>query len=158
MPSIEIHFPPYIFRIGRFNLNAIRYMLGTIINVIKNAKANPKIIVHDKGFQNTALNPPKKICGLKSESNVTKFMFSPMASGINANIAANAVSITGMIRVLPACIRLRVCVNRGYVIHRQTQSLKFHFLQQYLLNPQYLIRSSPPIFPFLKYQNQTAHQ
>src|SRR5690348_1417060 len=52
MPIIEIHLPPNMRRIGRFSLSAIRYMLGTITSVIKNANAKPKMIVHDNGFQN----------------------------------------------------------------------------------------------------------
>ena len=66
MPSMEIHLPPNCLRIGRFSLSAIRYMLGTIMSVIKNAKASPKIIVHESGFQKRALSPPKNMCGLRS--------------------------------------------------------------------------------------------
>ena len=59
IPKKEIHLPPYILRIGLFNRSAIRYMLGTMNRVMKKAKANPKIIVQDSGFQKTALSPPK---------------------------------------------------------------------------------------------------
>ena len=74
IPRIEIHFPPNILLIGRLNLSAIKYIPGTISRVIKKAKAKPKIMVHDNGFQNTTLSPPKKICGLNSENNVMKLM------------------------------------------------------------------------------------
>src|SRR5688572_32597461 len=66
IPSIEIHFPPYWFLIGRRRRSAIRYIPGTRINVIKKANARPKIIVHDNGFQKTAESPPKNICGFRS--------------------------------------------------------------------------------------------
>ena len=62
IPMIEIHLPPNCLCIGRFNLSAIRYILGTITNVIKKAKVNPNIIVQARGFQKEALSPPKKIC------------------------------------------------------------------------------------------------
>ena len=79
IPSIEIHFPPYCLRIGRFSLSAIRYILGTMMSVIKNANAKPKMIVHASGFQKTALSPPKKMCGFNSENMVTKLMLKPIA-------------------------------------------------------------------------------
>ncbi len=60
------------------------------------------MMVHDSGFQNTALSPPKNICGLSSANSVTKLILNPIASGIRARIAASAVSNTGMILVLPA--------------------------------------------------------
>ena len=104
MPSILIHFPPNIFRIGLLNLSAIRYIAGTITSVIKNANVNPKMIVQLNGFQKTALSPPKKICGFKLENASTKSILKPVANGINASIAASAVSNTGIIRVFPACI------------------------------------------------------
>ena len=61
IPRKDIHFPPYILRIGLLNLSAIRYMLGTINKVIKNAKVKPNMIVQESGFQNALLSPPKKI-------------------------------------------------------------------------------------------------
>ena len=75
MPSMEIHLPPNCLRIGRLSLSAIRYMLGTIMSVIKNANASPKIIVHESGFQKRALSPPKKyvrieICKHGNEINI----------------------------------------------------------------------------------------
>ncbi len=87
-----------------FNLSAIRYILGTRIRVMKNANVNPKMIVHDNGFQKAALSPPKNIFGLRSVNRVTKLILKPIAKGISARMAASAVSNTGMIRVLPACI------------------------------------------------------
>ncbi len=69
---------------------------------MKNANASPKIMVQDNGFQNTALSPPKKICGFNSANRVTKLILNPIASGMSASIAASAVSNTGMILVLPA--------------------------------------------------------
>src|SRR5690348_4462428 len=91
IPRMEIHFPPYCLRIGRFSLSAIRYILGTIIKVIKKANARPNMIVHDKGFQKTTLSPPKKIWGFSSEKVVTKLILKPIAKGIRAKIAASAV-------------------------------------------------------------------
>ena len=79
-------------------------MAGTSISVIKNANAKPKIIVQLSGFQKTTLSPPKKICGSKSENRVTKLILKPTAMGMKARMAANAVSNTGIIRVLPACM------------------------------------------------------
>ena len=61
MPRKEIHLPPNILRIGLFKRSAIRYIPGTISKVIKKAKARPKIMVQESGFQNTTLSPPKKI-------------------------------------------------------------------------------------------------
>ena len=87
---------------GLFNLSAIRYIAGTINNVIKNANINPHIIVSESGFQKATLSPPKKICGFKSVNKVTKLILNPTASGINARMAASAVSNTGTILVLPA--------------------------------------------------------
>jgi len=60
-PKKDTHLPPNLFLIGLFNLSAIKYIAGTISKVIKNANAKPKIIVHERGFQNTTLSPPKKI-------------------------------------------------------------------------------------------------
>ena len=59
IPRKEIHLPPQWRRMGRLRRSAIRYMLGTMKRVIKKAKARPKMMVHDSGFQNTALSPPK---------------------------------------------------------------------------------------------------
>ena len=59
MPRKEIHFPPQWRRIGLLSRSEITYMLGTIKSVIKKAKARPKMMVQDRGFQNTALSPPK---------------------------------------------------------------------------------------------------
>ena len=87
MPRKLIHFPPNCLRIGRRNLSAIKYMAGTIMSVIKNAKANPKMIVQLNGFQNATLSPPKKICGFNSENRVTKLILKPTAMGINARMA-----------------------------------------------------------------------
>ena len=50
IPSMEIHLPPNILRMGLLNLSAIRYMPGTMNSVIKNANAKPKMIVQDKWF------------------------------------------------------------------------------------------------------------
>ena len=61
MPSMDIHFPPNMLRIGLLNLSAMIYILGTITSVMKNANANPNMIVHDNGFQNVALSPPKNM-------------------------------------------------------------------------------------------------
>ena len=61
IPNMLIHLPPYILRIGRRKRSAIKYMLGTMNRVMKNAKERPKMIVHDSGFQNVTLSPPKKI-------------------------------------------------------------------------------------------------
>jgi len=80
----------------------MRYMAGTISKVMKKANNNPQMMVSDKGFQNTALSPPKKICGFKSVNRVTKLILKPTASGINARMAASAVSNTGTILVFPA--------------------------------------------------------
>ena len=104
IPKKLIHLPPYILRMGLRNLSAIRYMAGTIINVIKKAKANPKMMVQLNGFQKATLSPPKKICGYKSENNVIKLILKPTAIGMKASIAASAVNNTGMILVLPASI------------------------------------------------------
>ena len=82
MPSILIQVPPNKRRIGRFNRSAIRYILGTITKVIKNANVNPKMMVQDNGFQNLALSPPKKMCGSSSENIRTKSMLKPMAKGM----------------------------------------------------------------------------
>ena len=97
-----IHLPPNIRCIGLRNLSAIRYIAGTIINVIKNAKASPNIIVQLSGLQNATLSPPKKIWGSSSLNRVTKLILNPTAMGMNARIAATAVNITGIILVLPA--------------------------------------------------------
>ena len=48
IPIIDTQRPPKYLRIGRFNLSAIRYILGRINNVMKNAKARPNMMVHDK--------------------------------------------------------------------------------------------------------------
>ena len=101
IPSMEIHLPPYCLRIGRLSLSAIRYMLGTIMSVIKNANASPKIIVHESGFQKRALSPPKNMWGLRSANMVTKLILKPIASGINASIAASAVTSARQQRTLP---------------------------------------------------------
>ena len=79
-------------------------MEGTMINVIKNANAKPKIIVQLNGFQKATLSPPKKICGFNEENNEIKLILNPTAIGINPKMAANAVNNTGMMRVLPAAI------------------------------------------------------
>ena len=79
-------------------------MAGTIISVIKKANANPNMMVHDNGFQNLALSPPKNMWGFSSENMVIKLMLKPIANGINASIAASAVSSTGIILVFPAFI------------------------------------------------------
>ena len=47
--------------------------------VMKNANANPKMMVQHSGFQNAALSPPRKICGLNSEKSVTKLILNPTA-------------------------------------------------------------------------------
>ncbi len=104
IPTIDIHFPPNILLIGLLKRSAIRYILGTTISVIKNADINPNIIVQANGFQNDALSPPIHICGSRCSNIDTKLILKPTPNGINPNIAARAVSITGMIRVLPACI------------------------------------------------------
>ena len=104
MPITDTHLPPKYRRIGLLNLSAIMYILGKINSVIKKANANPNMIVQDKGFQNTALSPPKNICGLSSANRVTKLILNPTARGINARIAAKAVSKTGIILVFPARI------------------------------------------------------
>ena len=78
-------------------------MLGTINRVIKNANAKPKMIVQDNGPQNTTLSPPKKMFGLKCWNKVTQLILNPTASGNRPRIVANAVSMTGMIRIFPAC-------------------------------------------------------
>ena len=70
---------------------------------MKNANINPNIKVQLNGFQKETLSPPKKICGFNSLNKVTKLMLNPMAIGIKPRIAANAVSNTGIILVLPAC-------------------------------------------------------
>ncbi len=80
-----------------FNRSAIRYMLGRINKVMKKANARPNMMVQESGFQNTALSPPKNICGFRSANRVTKLILNPTAKGINASIAASAVSNTGMI-------------------------------------------------------------
>ena len=98
----EIHFPPYMLRIGLFRRSEIKYIDGTISSVIKNAKINPKMLVHESGFQNTELSPSKKICGLSSENKVMKLILKPTAIGKKPRIAANAVNSTGMILVFPA--------------------------------------------------------
>jgi hypothetical protein len=59
IPRNETHLPPQWRRIGRLSRSAIRYMLGTMNRVMKKAKARPKMMVQDSGFQNTALSPPK---------------------------------------------------------------------------------------------------
>src|SRR5690606_17383697 len=74
IPIKLIHLPPYILRMGRRSLSAIKYIEGTITSVIKNAKASPKIIVQLSGFQKATLSPPKKILGFNSENSVTKLM------------------------------------------------------------------------------------
>ena len=79
-------------------------MAGTINKVIKKAKANPKMMVQLKGFQNATLSPPKKICGLSSLNKVTKLILNPTAIGMKPRMAASAVNNTGIILVLPACI------------------------------------------------------
>ena len=48
-------------------------------------------------------------------------MLKPTAKGINASIAASAVSNTGMIRVLPACITASRVFNPRLAIHLQIQ-------------------------------------
>ena len=101
---MEIHFPPNCLCIGRFNLSAIRYILGTMTSVMKNAKVNPNIIVQASGFQKEALSPPKKICGFNSENMVTKLILNPMANGKSAAMDASEVNNTGIILILPACI------------------------------------------------------
>src|SRR5947209_1623817 len=95
MPRKDIHLPPYILRIGRLRRSEMRYIPGTINKVMKKAKAKPKMIVHDNGFQNTTLSPPKKMCGFRSENSVMKLMLKPKAMGINPRIAARAVNNTG---------------------------------------------------------------
>ena len=75
-----------------------------MIKVMKNAKVNPKIIVQASGFQKRALSPPKNIWGFNSENIFTKSILNPIPNGINARIAARAVSKTGIILVLPALI------------------------------------------------------
>ena len=102
MPKKLIQVPPNILRIGLRKRSAIKYILGTIISVMKNAKASPNIMVQLSGFQNATLSPPQKMCGFSSENNVIKLMLKPMAIGINPKIAATAVSNTGIILVLPA--------------------------------------------------------
>ena len=79
-------------------------MAGTTNNVMKNANINPQMMVSANGFQNTALSPPKKMCGLSSVNRVMKLMLKPMAKGIKARMAAKAVSNTGTILVFPASI------------------------------------------------------
>jgi hypothetical protein len=54
-----INLPPNMRSIGLRKRSAIKYIEGTIIKVMKKARAKPKIMVHDKGFQNTTLSPPK---------------------------------------------------------------------------------------------------
>ena len=44
------------------------------------------------------------MCGFSSENRVAKSMFKPTANGTNPRIVAEAVSNTGVIRVLPASI------------------------------------------------------
>ena len=77
IPSMLIHFPPNILRMGLLNLSAIRYIAGTMINVMKKAKARPKMIVQLSGLQKATLSPPKKICGFNSLNRVTKLMLKP---------------------------------------------------------------------------------
>src|SRR3974390_1690028 len=98
------HYPVYLNQLRTFHfiLNPIRYITGTSIKVKKVAKLSPKIIVQDNGPQNATLSPPKKICGFSSVKSVTKSIFSPTASGIRPSIVADAVRITGVIRVFPA--------------------------------------------------------
>ena len=62
-PSRAMNFVPKNLSMGRFNLSAIRYILGTITRVRKKEKSRPKMIVQLKGPQNTTLSPPKKILG-----------------------------------------------------------------------------------------------
>jgi hypothetical protein len=54
--------------------------------------------------QNTTLSPAKKICGFNFWKKETKLILKPTANGSNPRIVAIAVSITEMIRILPACI------------------------------------------------------
>jgi hypothetical protein len=51
--------------------------------------------------QNTTLSPAKKICGFNFWKKETKLILKPTANGSNPRIVAIAVSITGMIRILP---------------------------------------------------------
>jgi hypothetical protein len=99
MPIMDTHFPPNILLIGRLKRSAIRYIDGTITSVIKNAEIRPKMIVHASGFQNEALSPPNHICGSRFSNIDMKLILKPIPRGINPNIAARAVSNTGMIRV-----------------------------------------------------------
>src|ERR1043166_3012181 len=77
---------------------------GTKIKVKNVANPKPKIIVHESGPQKATLSPPKKMCGFNSLNKVTKSILNPTASGIKPKIVADAVSSTGVIRVLPASI------------------------------------------------------
>ena len=73
-----------------------------MISVRKNANTKPNIIVQLNGPQKTTLSPPKKICGFRCWKNDTKLILNPTASGNKPSMVAMAVSITGMIRILPA--------------------------------------------------------
>ena len=87
-----------------------------MMRVRKNENINPNMIVQLNGPQNTTLSPPKKICGLNVVKKDTKLMLNPTASGKSPKIVATAVSITGMIRILPAWIaasRVRIPLLRN---------------------------------------------
>src|ERR1700709_1178196 len=59
IPRKDIHLPPKWRRMGLLSLSASRYILGTMNRVMKKAKVRPKMMVQDRGFQKTALSPPK---------------------------------------------------------------------------------------------------
>ena len=67
-------------------------------------KLKPKMIVHAKIPQKTALSPPKNKCGFSSVNIVTKSRLTPKAKGTSPNIAADAVNNTGVRRTPPASI------------------------------------------------------
>ena len=76
-------------------------MQGTTTSVRNVVTSRPKMIVHASGPQNTELSPPMKKLGLSRVKSPTKSMFRPMASGTRPRIAAEAVSSTGVRRVVP---------------------------------------------------------
>ena len=65
------------------------------------AKVNPKITVQHNGPQNTTVSPPTKKFGFHSDISVKKFIFKPVARGINPKIVVIAVSRTGLYLAAP---------------------------------------------------------
>jgi len=101
-PSNAIYFVPKKLVIGLLSLSEMMYILGITINVRKNEKISPKIMVQAKGPQNTTESPPIKILGSRCVNMDSKSILKPMANGNNPKMVAIAVSITGMILILPA--------------------------------------------------------